>query len=129
VGDLTGQPVGGVPEFSFTTAATYTHDFDNGSNLIGRIDYQRSSTVDINNGLPTFNVTFGNEEIFTREIDLVNASLTYVLDNGIQASVFARNLFDNDIQTGAFDGVAQGGTVSGFRNNPRTFGGTLRYKF
>ena len=129
VGDLTGQPVGGVPEFSFTTSATYTHDFQDGSDLIARIDYNRASTVDINNGLFTFNAQLGNTEIFTREIDNVNASLTYRLTNGIEASVFARNLFDEDIQTGAFDGVAQAGTVSGFRNNPRTFGGTLRYKF
>jgi len=129
VGDITGEPVGGVPEFSFTTSATYTHDFNNGSSLIGRVDYNRASNVAINNGLPTFNASLGNTELFFRQQDLVNASLTYRLGNGIEASIFARNLFDEDNQVGAFDGVAQSGTVSGFRNNPRTFGGTLRYRF
>ena len=129
VGDLTGQEIAGIAEFSIATSATYTHDFDNGSQLIGRIDYNHDSNVDINNGLPTFNVALGNTEIFEREVNLVNAALTYRLTNGIEASVFARNLFDDEFITTVFDGVAQAGTVSGYPNSPRTYGGTIRYRF
>jgi outer membrane receptor protein involved in Fe transport len=124
-GDLTGERVAGVPTFSIATSATYTHDFDNGSSLIGRIDYNHDSNVDVNNGLPAF----GNTPLFQREVNLVNAALTYRLTNGIEASVFARNLFDDEFLTTVFDGVAQAGTVSGYPSSPRTFGGTLRYNF
>ena len=129
VGDITGEDVGGVPEFNIATSATYTHDFEDGSALIGRIDYSFESNVNINNGLPTFNAALGNTEIFQREVNLVNAALTYRLTNGIEASVFARNLLDDEFFTTVFDGVAQAGTVSGFPSSPRTFGGTLRYRF
>lgn len=125
VGDLTGEEIGGVAQFSLATSATYTHGFNDGSSLIGRIDYNFDSNVDINNGLPTF----GNTPLFQREVNLVNAALTYRLTNGIEASVFARNLFDDEFLTTVFDGVAQAGTVSAYPNGPRTFGGTLRYRF
>ena len=125
VGDLTGEEIAGIAQFSLATSATYTHDFEDGSSLIGRIDYNYDSNVDINNGLPTF----GNTPLFEREVNLVNAALTYRLTNGIEASVFARNLFDDEFLTTVFDGVAQAGTVSGYPNSPRTFGGTVRYRF
>lgn len=125
VGDLTGQEIAGIAEFSIATSATYTHEFGNGSELIGRIDYNHDSNVDINNGLPTF----GSTPIFQREVNLVNTALTYRLTNGWEASVFARNLFDDEFFTTVFDGVAQAGTVSGYPNSPRTFGGSVRYRF
>ncbi|MEO9971996.1 MAG: TonB-dependent receptor [Hyphomonadaceae bacterium] len=125
VGDITGEEIAGIAEFSIATSATYTHDFDNGHQLIGRIDYNHDSNVDINNGLPTF----GSVPIFERKVNLVNTAITYRLDNGWEASVFARNLFDDEFFTTVFDGVAQAGTVSGYPNSPRTFGGSVRYKF
>ena len=129
VGDLTGEDVAGVAEFSIATSATYTFELGNGAELISRIDYSFESNVDVNNGLPTFNAALGNTEIFEREVNLVNAALTYRMGNGVEASVFARNLFDEEFITTVFDGVAQSGTVSGYPNSPRTFGGTLRYRF
>lgn len=125
VGDITGEEIAGIAEFSIATSATYTHEFENGHELISRIDYNHDSNVDINNGLPTF----GNNPIFQREVNLVNTAITYRLNNGIEASVFARNLFDDEFITTVFDGVAQAGTVSGYPNSPRTYGGTIRYRF
>jgi len=93
--------------------------------LISRIDYNHDSNVDINNGLPTF----GNTPIFQREVNLVNTAITYRLNNGFEVSAFARNLFDDEFLTTVFDGVAQGGTVSGYPNSPRTYGGSVRYRF
>ncbi|BDW83177.1 TonB-dependent receptor [Erythrobacter sp. Dej080120_24] len=129
VGDLTGQTPAGIPEWTIATSATHTHEWDSGTRLITRIDYNHESNVDINNGLPTFNAALGNTRIFRREVNLVNASVTLALNNGLEVGAFARNLLDDEYILTVFDGVAQSGTVSGYPNAPRTYGGVVRFKF
>jgi len=128
VGDLTGETPAGTPEYAIATSATYTHEFGGSGNaLIGRVDYSHESNVNITNGLPTFGPTA--ETLFRREVNLVNTSLTLALENGIQISAFARNLLDDRYITQVFDATAQAGTVSGYPNQPRTYGGSVRFKF
>lgn len=130
LGDLSGQKVGGIPEWSIATSATYTHEFGgSGNRLITRVDYNHESSTPINNGLPTFNRALGNTRIFTREVNLVNASMTLALSNGLEIGAFARNLLDDRYVLTVFDGVAQAGTVSGYPSLPRTWGGVVRYRF
>lgn len=130
LGDLSGQKVGGIPEWSIATSATYTHEFGgSGNRLITRLDYNHESSTPINNGLPTFNRALGNTRIFTREVNLVNASMTLALSNGLEIGAFARNLLDDRYVLTVFDGVAQAGTVSGYPSLPRTWGGVVRYRF
>ncbi|MEO0591406.1 MAG: TonB-dependent receptor [Pseudomonadota bacterium] len=129
VGDLTGETPAGIPEWTIATSATYTHEWDSGTRLISRVDYNHESNVDINNGLPEFNAALGNTEIFRREVNLVNGSITLALENGVEFGVWGRNLLDDEYILTVFDGVAQSGTVSGYPNQPRTYGGTVRFKF
>ncbi len=130
VGDLSGQRPGGIPSFNISTSATYTHEFGaSGNRLISRLDYAHESNVAINNGLPTFNASLGNTQIFQREVNLVNASITLQLDNGLEIGAWARNLLDDQYIMTVFDGVAQAGTVSGYPSPPRTYGGVVRFKF
>lgn len=130
LGDLTGVQPAGIPEIAISTSATYTHDFGGSGNLlVTRIDYSHESNTPINNGLPTFNALLGNTQIFDREINLVNASMTFKMDNGIEIGAFARNLLNDQFITTVFDGVAQQGTVSGYPSAPRTYGGLVRFKF
>jgi len=129
LGDLTGQTPGGIPEWTIATSATYTHEFESGTRIISRVDYNHESNVDINNGLPTFNAANGNTEIFRREVNLVNTSITLALNNGIEVGAFARNLLDDQYILTVFDGVAQSGTVSGYPSAPRTYGGVVRFRF
>lgn len=130
LGDLSGQRVGGIPEWSLRTSATHTLEFgDSGNKLISRVDYSHESSTPINNGLPTFNRALGNTQIFEREVNLVNASITLALDNGLEIGAFARNLLDDLYILTNFDGVAQAGTVSGYPSQPRTYGGVVRFKF
>lgn len=130
VGDLTGQKVGGVPEFAIATSATYTHEFgDSGNRLITRLDYSHESNTDINNGLRTYNFILGNTDIFRREVNLVNASMTFAMDSGLEVGLYARNLLNDEYILTVFDGVAQSGTVSGYPSAPRTWGGLVRFKF
>lgn len=125
VGNLTGETPAGIPEFNISTSATYTHEFGGGgTKLISRIDYNHQSNTKINNGLPTFGANN-----FSREVNLVNASATLALDNGLELGVWARNLLDNRYILTVFDGVAQGGTVSGYPSPPRTYGAVARFKF
>lgn len=130
VGNLTGQRPGGIPEWSLATSASYNHEFGNsGNRLVTRLDYAHESNTPINNGLPTFNVGLGNAQIFQREVNLVNASIMLQLRNGLEIGAWARNLLDDQYLITVFDGVAQAGTVSGYPNQPRTFGGLVRYTF
>ncbi|MEM7664829.1 MAG: TonB-dependent receptor [Pseudomonadota bacterium] len=128
VGDLSGTRPTGIPAWSIATSATYTHEWDSGTRLINRIDYNHESNVDIVI-LPTFNFQLGNDVLFRREVNLVNASTTLALNNGVEVGLFARNLLDDRYILTVFDGVAQGGTVAGYPSTPRTWGGVVRYKF
>ena len=125
VGDITGLRPGGIPEFSISTSATHMLEFDAGHKLITRVDYSHESNVLINTrGLPT-----AGPNNFQREVNLVNASMTLALENGVEVGVYARNLLDDQFILTVFDGVAQAGTVSGYPSPPRTYGGVVRFKF
>jgi iron complex outermembrane receptor protein len=130
LGDLSGATPAGIPQLAISTSATYTHEFgSSGNKLITRIDYSHESNTPINNGLPTFNAVLGNTQIFDREVNLVNGSMTLKLENGIEVGGYVRNLFNDQFLTTVFDGVAQSGTVSGYPSAPRTYGGVVRFKF
>ena len=130
LGDLTGARPGGIPSWAIATSATYTHEFGaSGNRLITRVDYNHESNTDINNGLPTFNAQLGNTQIFRREVNLVNGSITFAMENGFEFGVWGRNLLDDEYISTVFDGVAQSGTVSGYPSQPRTYGITGRFKF
>jgi iron complex outermembrane recepter protein len=125
LGDLSGRRPAGIPEWSLRTSATYTHEFgDSGTNLISRLDYSHESNVNILDGIGGFNT---NQ--FRREVNLVNGSVTLQLENGLEVGAFARNLLDEQYILTIFPGVAQAGTVSGYPNTPRTWGGLVRFKF
>eukprot|EP00913_Durusdinium_trenchii_P015409 g14470.t1 len=124
LGDLSGERPGGIPAWAIATSATYTHEFGySGNRLITRVDYNHESNTDINNGLPTFNAALGNTQIFSREVNLVNASMTFAMENGLEVGIWGRNLTDDERILTVFDGVAQAGTVSGYPSAPRTYGG------
>jgi iron complex outermembrane receptor protein len=125
LGDLTGVRPAGIPAWAIATSATYTHEFGlSGNRLITRVDYNHESDTPINNGLPTF-----GPNNFTREVNLVNASMTFAMENGIEVGIWGRNLFDDQYILTIFDGVAQAGTVSGYPSAPRTYGGVVRFKY
>ena len=130
VGDLTGQPVAGVPEFSIATSATYTHEFGTTGNLlIGRLDYYHESNTQILDGIPGFPDPIGIARNYRREVNQVNGSLTFVADAGFEIAGWVRNLTNERYLTTIFPGVAQPGTISGYPSQPRTYGVTARYRF
>ena len=140
VGDLSGLEVAGVHPLSVSLGATWNKELANGDRLILRGDYQYEAPVQIADGLVNFITLNPNgtqnfqtardaARAFTREINNVNLSLTYALDMGLEFTLWTRNLLDDRFITTIFPSVAQGQSISGYPNQPRTFGGLIRYRF
>ena len=142
VGDLSGEEVAGVPEMSAVFGAQYDKEINaNGDRIILRGDFSYQSPVQVIAGLTNFIVVdpatgerdFGPARDaarnFRREVNSLNASLTYAFDMGLELSVWGRNLLDDRYITTVFPAVAQGRAVSGYPNQPRTYGVTGRFRF
>jgi len=117
--DLSGEKPAGISEVSLSTSATYTHAFENGMEAFIRGDYQYESEVQIVDNI------LGVD----RSTNQVNGSIGLNLDNGVSFLIWGRNLTKDESYTSAFPGVVQGATVNAYPNQPRTYGGSVRYTF
>ncbi len=126
-GDISGATPAGIPELSLSMGGTYTHEFAGGTKAIAHLDYSYESPVQIVEGLSGFPASVAQN--LKREVNSLNASFTVRLTNGIDVGVWGRNLTGAQYLTTIFPAVAQAGSVSGYPSQPRTYGGTIRYKF
>ena len=126
-GDISGSTPAGIPELSLSLGGTYTHEFAGGTKAIAHVDYSYESPVQIVEGLSGFPASVAQN--LKREVNSLNASFTIRLTNGIDVGVWGRNLTNAQYLTTIFPAVAQAGSVSGYPSQPRTYGGTIRYKF
>ena len=126
-GDISGTTPAGIPELSLSLGGTYTHEFAGGTKAIAHVDYAYESPVQIVEGLGGFPASVAQN--LKREVNSLNASFTIRLTNGIDVGVWGRNLTNAQYLTTIFPAVAQAGSVSGYPSQPRTYGGTIRYKF
>ncbi|HSD68289.1 MAG TPA: TonB-dependent receptor, partial [Woeseiaceae bacterium] len=119
--DLSGTSVPGVHPFSMNTSGTY--NFDLGASMTGfvRAEYIYDKKVRVIENVP--------EDVASREVNTVNASLGLQWDNGFEAMLWARNLDGDDYIMQAFPSVAQLGSYSGYPNEPKTYGVTFRLVF
>jgi outer membrane receptor protein involved in Fe transport len=140
LGDLSGQEVTGIPELSAVFGAQIEQEVnDTGDRIILRGDFSHQSSVQINAGLLGFIDGTGANRNFTRaraaarpyrrEVNDLNASLTYAFDMGLELSLWGRNLLDDRDLTALFDSVAQDESISGYPNQPRTYGIAARFRF
>ena len=130
VGDLTGTTPAGIPALSASMGGSYTYEFSGGTTLSVRGDYSYESDVQIAEGLPGFGANAqAVARNFRRQVDLVSASATLALTNGFEISIWGRNLLDDRYVSTVFDSVAQAGSISGYPSLPRTYGGSVRFKF
>lgn len=142
VGDLTGIPPADIPEISLTLSADYEHELGNADRLLFHVDFHYEDETQLIEGLPAFIQTnpITGEVIsfqpaldaaaqFTREIENLNASITYAMENGLQFSVWGRNLLDDRHIEQIFDSPAQIGSITGYPNIPRTYGASVRFKW
>ncbi len=117
--DLTGLRPAGIPEWSMTFGGTYNLEFDSGHILTFHADFLHESNTQIAEGLPQFK----------REVNQLNSTISFKLENGLEFAIWGRNLTDEVYNTTIFPGVAQAGTLNGYRNFPRTYGGLVRFTF
>ncbi|MCR9270060.1 MAG: TonB-dependent receptor [Hyphomonadaceae bacterium] len=125
-GDISGQTPSGIPETATSVGFNYDFTLNNWDSFV-RADWQYSADTDFFDD-PTNNALIapGN---YSREINEVNGSMGFVTDGGLGVSLWARNLFDQERITTAFPSVAQAGSISGYPNQPRTYGVTVRKTF
>ena len=126
-GDISGSTPAGIPDLSLSMGATYTHEFAGGTKAIAHVDYAYESPVQIVEGLGGFPASVAQN--LKREVNALNASFTIRLTNGLDVGVWGRNLTNAQYLTTIFPAVAQAGSVSGYPSQPRTYGGTVRFKF
>ncbi len=138
-GDASGTTPAGIPKFSGTVSAQYDHKLANDDKLIFRADFHHESKVQIVEGLPNFVTTTNGvrnnqagldaAKPFTRQVDELSASLTYAMRSGLELTIWGRNLTDNRYISTIFDSPAQQFSVSGYPNQPRTWGGSVRFRW
>ncbi len=125
-GDLSGQTPSGIPDVATSMGFNYDFALGNWDSYV-RADWQYSADTD-------FFDDPGNQALidsvgYSREVNEVNAAAGFENDNGVSVAVWARNLLDEQRITTAFPSVAQAGSISGYPNQPRTYGVTLRKRF
>lgn len=126
-GDISGSTPAGIPALTMAAGGTYTHEFAGGTRAIFHVDYHYESPVQIVEGLTGFPASVAQN--LKREVNQLNASFTVALTNGFELGVWGRNLTNAQYLTTVFPAVAQSGSVSGYPNQPRTYGVTGRFKF
>jgi len=142
-GDLSGTRPAGIPTWSTTVGFSWEQPIANGDTLFLRADYHYESPYQSAEGLPNFLSRLPNGNIdpasipvalaaarqFRRDVHEVNASATWAMQNGLELGVWGRNLTNHRYIGQFFDSPAQQGSVSGYPNQPRTYGISARYKF
>ena len=68
-------------------------------------------------------------DIASREVSTFNTSIGLSWDNGFEAMIWGRNINNDEYLLSAFPSVAQTGSYSGYPNQPRTVGLTVRKYF
>jgi len=117
---LTGETPAGIPELALSISGQY--DFTiGGMEAFVRGDFQYESEVQVVDNIP--------EDIAAREVELLNMSAGIRTENGLTLTLWGRNLTDEAFLISAFPSVAQAGSISGYRNEPRTYGVTIRKDF
>ena len=135
VGDLTGSRPAGASPLSATFAAQWNQDLGNGDHLILRGDYHYEAPFQLVEGLPNLVNLVGNAGAvkaardLKQEISLLNGSLTYAMANGVELTVWGRNIMKKRTILQIFDSPAQQGSISGYPSEPRTYGVAARFRW
>lgn len=117
--DLSDTKPAGVHEQSISISSTYDFSLNNGNGYL-RLDYLWESPTRANQNTPSD---------IRREVKSLGASAGFNFDNGIGLQVWGKNLTNEEYYLSSFPGVIQSGTYSGYPNQPRTFGVSLKYEW
>ena len=114
---------------SLSAVATYNFNISGMDGFI-QADYQYDSAVDINGGgdLSNNNIALGSRGFREREVRMINASFGLTRGDW-DLRIWGRNLTNDEWLITWFPAVAQTGSLTGYPNQPRTYGATLRRNF
>ncbi len=121
--NLTGTRPAGIPEFAVSIGGTFTQPLTDSIKLLFRTDFNYQSPVQIAESTAPAIIAL------KREVKELNLAATLQFENGLEVSAWGRNVTNNQYITTIFSSVAQQGSVSGYPNQPVTYGGTVRFKF
>jgi outer membrane receptor protein involved in Fe transport len=118
--DLSGTQPPGIHELSLTATGTYNFTVGDASGY-ARFEYIHEDNIQVIENTPG--------SIASREVNTVNASIGLAWENGFEAMLWGRNINNDEYLLSAFPSVAQNGSFSGYPNQPRTYGLTIRKYF
>lgn len=114
---LTGLPLAGLSKWAWTLGADYRMQAGSGEVVVrGDWNYRSSYNADTTNSQYTTIDGYG----------VVNASIGYQSKNGWEASLFARNLFDEDYISALTIQTGNSGLILGQAGDPQLVGVSLR---
>ncbi len=119
--DASGLRPAGIAPVSISTSATFTQPISSSAEAYIRGEYNFESSTQVIDNV--------SEAIASRKVNNLNLSLGLNWDNGFELQGWMRNVFNDDNLLSAFPSVAQPGSFSGYLNEPRTYGVTIRKKF
>ena len=118
--DLSGTTPPGIHELSITTTGTYNFTMGNAEGF-ARLEYIYEDEVQVIENVPA--------DIASRKVSTLNASFGLSWENGFEAMLWGRNVTNDEYLVSAFPTTVQTGSYSGYPNQPRTFGVTVRKYF
>jgi iron complex outermembrane receptor protein len=118
--DLSGTTPPGIHKITIDTSATYYFQLGSTDSFI-RGEYLYADNIQVIENVPA--------EIASAKVSTFNGSLGFGWSNGLELIFWGRNLFNDEYLLSAFPSVAQPGSYSGYPNQPRTYGATLRMSF
>ncbi len=119
--DLSGRRPAGIAKWTGSVSATYTQEFGEGYSAFVRGEYDFASKTQLTDTVPANLNTFS--------LNTVNASLGVSTPYKLDVQLWVRNLTQDKYLLSAFQTVIQSGSFSGYPNEPRTYGVTLRKAF
>ena len=119
--DLSGQRPAGIPKWATSVSGTYTANLWGDWTGFVRGEYDYASRTQLTDTVPA--------AINTYDMNVVNASIGLNSGDGLGIQFFVRNLTKDNFLLSAFQTVIQSGSYSGYANEPRTYGVTLRKQF
>jgi iron complex outermembrane recepter protein len=116
--DLTGRTPTGISKHSVAVGGTYNIDVGGDNAIILHTDFAMNSAYQIAQGLR-----------YKAAPESLNASVAFAMGNGLEISVWGRNLTEPKFNPVIFASVAQSGSLSGYPSPPKTYGASARFKF
>ena len=116
---LTGRRLASLPRFALTAGLDYTRPIGSGAAFVHVDTASRSGY----NGDPSL-----SRFTYIRGYNLTNANIGYRFAGGLEVIVWARNLLDADYIQNLTIQAGNSGLILGSPSDPRTVGGTLRFR-